>query len=69
MAIKGSKGHNMKELMKNIGKKAFYNGDDIQFEVEITDVRKVYGRIDYEIKPTAGKGSKWVTADSLKVQT
>lgn len=57
----------MKELLKNIGKLAIFNTEGLRFEVEITNVRKAFGRIDYEIKPLAGADETWVSAARLEI--
>ena len=56
----------MKELMKKLGKMAVFITDGMSFDVEITNVRKAFGRIDYEIKPMSGSGSKWVSSDRIR---
>lgn len=55
----------MREVLGKLGKRAIYTVNDLQIEIEITDARVVFGRIDYKIKPVAGKGEKWVSAESI----
>jgi hypothetical protein len=34
-------------------------------DVEVRDVREVYGRTDYLVIPVAGRGSAWVSAERV----
>lgn len=38
-------------------------------KVFVMDVREVYGRTDYQVRPVAGSGDLWVQADRVKVQS
>jgi len=58
----------MKEQLKNIGKEAEYFLNEMCFNVKITDVRKSFNRIDYEITPVSGEGFKWVSDHKLFIK-
>ena len=51
----------MNEHRKNIGKTALLTLDSIDVAVTILDVKYAYGRIDYQVRPISGNGTKWVT--------
>lgn len=57
-----------KEMMQNLGKRGVF---EVQYgfsvEVEIEDVRKVFDRVDYRIRPLAGAGGAWVAANRVKI--
>ena len=36
-------------------------------DVTVTDVRTVYGRTDYLVRPVAGSGSAWVSAERVEL--
>ena len=58
----------MKELIEKIGKRASFKVEGLTFKVEIADVRKAFGRVDYLILPLVGQGSgeKWVSQERIK---
>ena len=50
-----------------VGRKARYNmTDGLVIEVTVTNVKSHFGRLDMEITPISGAGSKWVTTDKLE---
>lgn len=53
------------KLAAAIGKKAVANMEDLKFGVEILDVRKVWSRVDYLVKPIAGKGEQWISGSRI----
>ncbi len=56
-----------KEAARIIGRKGKYLHGNIQFQVELLDVREVFGRTDVEIKPVAGTGTAWVSLDKVSL--
>ncbi len=59
--------------MVKVQKQIFYKDDilyldyrGIEFEVKVVEPRPAFGRIDYLVKPVAGKGEQHVNQDSLK---
>lgn len=57
-----------KEMMTVIGKLGVFEVQTgFQIEVEIKDVRKVFDRVDYRIRPLAGAGGAWVAANRVKL--
>lgn len=57
------------ELAKSLGKVGTYypNGSQgLGFEVTVRDVRQVFGRLDFEVEPVAGRGRSWVGESSVK---
>jgi hypothetical protein len=57
----------MKELIKLIGKQGKLDAYPLTYEVEIIDVKSVYGTDRLEVTPVAGSGTVWVNADRVKV--
>jgi hypothetical protein len=60
----------IKELAEVVGQRCMVTvwlSDSITFPAQITDVRKVYGRLDYRITPVGGEGEIWVGSDRCKV--
>lgn len=61
----------VKEDAKVIGKagivKVAFGDEMLTFPIEVLDVRNVYGRTDYRIKPQLGEGSAWVSASRVTV--
>lgn len=57
----------MKELIEMINKEYYLSIDGLSVLVIVQDVRKVWGRVDCRIAPIKGKGTKWVSADSLYI--
>lgn len=49
----------VRELARMIGKKALWKAGTMAIEVEILDVRIVYGRVQYLIRPVSGSGEDW----------
>ena len=53
------------ELSKYIGKKAEHRTSFYTVNIEIVDMRIIYGREQAKITPLAGHGTSWVRLDSL----
>lgn len=57
----------MKELVKKIGQTAVLHAEDgLEFNVRIENVRKNWGRVDYQVKPISGYGLKWVSEGRMR---
>lgn len=56
-----------KELNQAIGQAGLAFIESLRIPVEITDARKVFDRIDYEIIPLHGGGCQWVSAERVRV--
>jgi hypothetical protein len=54
-----------RETAALIGQTRKLNHKGMQFEVEVVDIRKAWGRNDAQVKPIAGSGSTWVDITSL----
>ena len=50
------------------GAVAYYRMHDLDYPVEILDIRRVWGRTDALITPVGGKGQRWIQADQLRVR-
>jgi hypothetical protein len=57
----------MKELVKLIGKQGELDAYPLTYEVEIIDVKSVYGNDRLQVTPVSGSGTVWVNADRVKV--
>ena len=57
----------MKDELKRIGTEAVLSIDGLHIHVRILDVRQAFGRIDYNVQPLAGSGTKWISKDRLLV--
>lgn len=55
----------IKELAKNIGRVAYLHTDNMLVEIAILDARQVWDRIDYQVKPTHGEGTTWVSSSRI----
>jgi|TARA_B100000029_G_scaffold455373_1_gene482583 hypothetical protein len=50
-----------------VGRKARYTSPDgLTIEVTVMNVKSHFGRLDIEITPISGDGTKWVTTDKLE---
>jgi hypothetical protein len=58
----------VKELAASIGKQGFLNIANMQVKVTVTDVRQVFGRIDFQITPTDGNGNNWVESSRVNMK-
>ncbi len=58
-----------KQAQELIGRSGLWNvpRTDISVQVTINDIREVWGRLDYQIKPVAGSGRQWVSAEGVKL--
>jgi hypothetical protein len=55
------------EMSAFLGCTAIYQVKDMQFQVEIVDIRTgAYRRIDVLIQPVQGRGSNWVSMGSIR---
>lgn len=54
-----------KEAAKLIGRKGRTNFGAMQIQVEVLDVREVFGRTDLQVRPIAGTGTGWISLDSI----
>jgi hypothetical protein len=55
------------ELAAVVGRLGVYTHAALRIEVQVIDVRQVWGRVDYLIRPVAGSGSQWVASDSIQL--
>lgn len=55
------------QRQKGILTVAFDNGDKLQFEVNIIDSKKAYGRTNYLVTPVAGSGQAWKAQHNIKL--
>lgn len=56
-----------KEMAALLYASATYEVKGMIFDVTITDARTRFGSVDVEITPTSGKGTQWVSRDSVKI--
>lgn len=54
-----------REMAKMIDRRAVLRLNGLGIPVTITDVRVVYGRTDFLVKPLAGSGDAWFCSDSV----
>jgi len=55
------------ELAQSINKPVYFVGPgDLQFACWVTDARISYGKPQFQIRPMAGTGSKWVEFSSIE---
>ncbi len=55
------------KLKGAVGRKGFLLVHGLEVKVEIMDVRQVFNRVDYLVEPEAGRGSAWVSAETVKI--
>ena len=55
----------IKTLATAINREGLLQVDGLRIQVKVTDVRQVFGRIDYEVTPTQGSGSQWVESSRV----
>jgi len=59
---------NYQEIKEIIGKTgALSQTDGLIVHVTITDAKKAYGNLRYSVKPVAGAGEVWVSAERVAV--
>jgi hypothetical protein len=59
---------NAAEMAANIGKTGLLSTEKtLQITVKISDVRQVFGRLDYLVSPANGTGSTWVESSRVTV--
>ena len=60
----------MKKDMTAIGTKAVWPAHNgLNVFVEITDAKRVFGRLDYQVKPISGSGEAWVNSETLIMES
>ena len=64
--LTGEETMNALEMSKAIGKQGSLSTDGLHINITVSDVKKVYGAIRYQVTPVSGTGSVWV--DSSRVQ-
>lgn len=55
----------LNEMRQHVGKQGLVRANNVLFSVEVLDVRSVYGRLQYLIKPIQGEGISWINEESL----
>lgn len=55
----------VRKLAELIGETRRLRVDGLRVDVEIRDVREVFGRVDCLVSPVAGSGGQWVSFDRL----
>jgi hypothetical protein len=55
----------LNEMKQHVGKQGLIRQSNILFAVTVLDVRQVYGRLQYLVKPVSGEGMSWINDDSL----
>ena len=55
------------EMQKRVGCKAILRANEFGVEVIIVDIKNSYGAIRYHVRPIAGEGSAWVSANRVQV--
>lgn len=59
-----------KELVKMIGRTGYIAGrGDLCITVRIVDVKTSYGAVRYQVEPIAGRGSAWIDANSIELDS
>ena len=58
---------NALEMSKAIGKQGSLGTDGLRIDVTVSDVKKVYGAIRYQVTPVSGTGSVWVDSSRVKI--
>lgn len=57
----------MNDYLNKVGYVDFGGGSDpVEVEVGIVDVRVSYGNVQFLVRPVAGRGTKWCSADRFK---
>jgi hypothetical protein len=57
----------IRELAAAIGKRALWAAaSGLVVEVIVVDVRRAYGRTDYQIRAKAGMGLAWVSSEAVE---
>ncbi len=55
------------QLKGAVGRDGYLQVHGLEVKVEIKDVRQVFNRVDYLVEPKAGRGSAWVSAETVKI--
>lgn len=59
-----------KELVKMVGRTGYIAGrGDLDITVRIVDVKTSYGAVRYQVEPIAGRGSAWIDANSIELDS
>lgn len=53
-------------LIECIGKTGTVHLDSLQFDVQVVDVRRNWGKIQYKVKPLTGVGEKWLEYPTVR---
>jgi hypothetical protein len=53
------------QMATRIGQNAVLEVKGMRVFVEVTDVRQVWGKVQYQITPVVGEGSTWVDESSI----
>ena len=60
------------EMARCIGKRGRYRAQGVEgalaFGVVVRDVRRVFGRVDYQVEPVDGAGRCWVSEGSVRLE-
>lgn len=58
----------LSEASKLLGTALWNTGGEqaLFFEVQVVDVREVFGRVDVQITPVNGIGTRWVSMDTVR---
>jgi hypothetical protein len=62
-----TKHNTTKDLATVIGRTGLMQSDKMQFEVTIHNVKQAFGRVDYLVRPVAGKDEAWVSSERVTV--
>lgn len=55
----------IKEMAQALGKQGTITVGTMKVNVMVQDVRKVFGRLDYQVEAMHGQGTTWVSADKV----
>jgi hypothetical protein len=53
-------------MSAQLDKVGYVEFDCVHVEVEIVDVKEAYGSLRFLVRPVAGRGTKWCSADRFK---
>jgi hypothetical protein len=56
----------LREMSAQLDKVGYVEFDCVHVEVEIVDVKEAYGSLRFLVRPVAGRGTKWCSADRFK---
>ena len=55
-------------LNKNIGSYGTLRFGKLGFKVKVINCRQLFGRLEYEVEPANGWGTRWVVAERVEVK-